>query len=151
MEYTTAGPADPGPAVGADVVLPSGGQFYPASRYAAAIDSESALRRLDRPLGTCDDDQYLPDPRGDMFNSRLLVPSGGSSRRGGGGQAASSMVDEMAMPRALLRSGEGGYECREADNRLLSGLSTLPFNNATKQDKYKLMSTPEVYGGRREA
>jgi hypothetical protein len=136
MEYTTAGPAEPGPSIAPSTVLPSGGQFYPASRYAAAIDQESALRRLDRPLGTCDDDQFEPNPNGDMYKSRILVPKGTVR--------SSAMVDEMSMPRALLRSGP--YPCREQADEVNLGLSQLLFNNATKQDKYKLMATPEVYG-----
>jgi len=68
LQYTTTGEDVPAPQVGPEVVLPSGGQFYPASRYSAAIDSESQLRRLDRPLGTCEGDQYVPPETGDMFN-----------------------------------------------------------------------------------
>jgi hypothetical protein len=127
LQYTTAGEDVPAPSVPASAVLPSGGQFYPASRYAAAINDESALRRLDRPLGTCDDEQFYPDPRGDMYNGRLLVPESA---------AVSKRVAEVAYPSALMSAGP--YPCRYENDTKNMGLSDRLFNNATKQDKYKL-------------
>jgi hypothetical protein len=127
MEYTTAGENQPAPSVPANVALPSGGQFYPPSRYQAAIDNESALRRLDRQLGTCEADQFLPSPTGDMFNARQLLPH----RK----QAADSrFVSELAMPQALLR--DGPYPCREEADLVNMSRSKLLFNNATKQARY---------------
>ena len=127
LQYTTAGEDVPAPQVDRSTVLPSGGQFYPASRYSAAINDESALRRLDRPLGTCDDEQFYPDPRGDMYNSRLLVPET---------PAVSARVAEVAFPKALMSAGP--YPCRYENDTKNMGLSDRLFNNATKQDKYKL-------------
>lgn len=109
-----------------DMVFPAGGEFYPPSRYSEAIDSESRLRRLDRPLGTCEVNQYEPNPQGDMYVPNQLVPD----RR----IPMSGMVSEMAMPRALLR--EGPYPCREEADQIDFARSTSLFNNATKQQRY---------------
>lgn len=134
MSYTTAGAAEPAPTVSESVVLPTGGQFYPASRYAGAVDAESQLRRLDRPLGTCEAKQWEPNQQGDMFNSRILVPLTRTV-------ADPTQIEELAYPRALLRSGP--YECREKQDRINVALaSDYLFNNATKQDRYKLMGKP---------
>jgi hypothetical protein len=117
--------------VSQSTTLPSGGQFYPNSRYAAAIDNESRLRTLDRPLGTCDKEQYKPNLNGDMFNSRILVPDNSVP-------SDPKRIHEIAFPRVLLRSGP--YDCREHNDRLnMSLASDYIFNNATKQDRYKLM------------
>ena len=127
MEYTSAGTNEPAPSVDPSIALPSGGQFYPPSRYAEAIDNESQLRRLDRILGTCEVDQYEPSVTSDMFMSQRLLPE----RK----QADSRFISELAHPQVLLRSGP--YPCRqEADLANLSRSSSL-FNNATKQDRYK--------------
>ena len=110
-----------------DMVFPSGGEFYPPNRYMEAIQNESLLRRLDRPLGTCDTNQFEPNLRGDMYVDGLLVPN----RK----QKMSQMVSEMSMPRALLRAGP--YPCREEADRVDMGRSRDLFNNATKQQRYK--------------
>jgi hypothetical protein len=131
MEYTTAGEALPAPDVDPNIVMPSGGQFYPPNRYSAAIDDETKLRRMDRPLGTCEADQWLPGLKSDMFNSRILVPERQNP-------VNPMRIEELAYPRALIR--EGPYECRaqaDAVNERLS--SDYLFNNATKQDRYKRM------------
>lgn len=131
MEYTTAGEQEPAPSVPASTVLPNGGQFYPPGRYQAAIDSESQLRRLDRPLGTCDAEQWEPSSAGDMFDSRVLVPRSGSI-------SDPAKIQELAYPRALLRSGP--YECRDQQDVVNLTLSSdFVFNNATKQDRYRRM------------
>ncbi len=131
MEYTTAGEQERAPDVPAGMVLPSGGQFYPPGRYQAAIDEESQLRRLDRPLGTCEGNQWEPSLRSDMFNSRILVPDRAPP-------ADPLRVHEIAFPKALLRSGP--YDCREANDRAAIAMtSDFVFNNATKQDRYKKM------------
>jgi hypothetical protein len=132
MEYTTAGEQDSAPEVNPAIVLPMGGQFYPASKYKEAIDAESKLHWLDRPLGTCETKQWLPNAQGDMFNPRLLVPE----RRGG---SNSRRIEELAYPKALLRSGP--YDCRaENDAYAIKTSSDYMFNNATKQDRYKQMN-----------
>lgn len=135
MRYTTAG--DEGgaeaPQVPSDVVLPSGGQFYPTERYTGAIDAESQLRRLDRPLGTCEAKQWEPNPRGDLFDARVLVPRTRS--------VDPTQIEELAYPRALLRSGP--YDCRAQQDRVnVALLGDTIFNAATKQDRYKLMGKP---------
>jgi len=131
MEYRTSGEEIPGPSVPASVVLPSGGEFYPNSRYTAAIDSESVLRRLDRPLGTCEEDQYTPNERGDMFSARMLVPRTTP-------YSDPSKIEEIAFPKALLRPGP--YDCRAKNDAINLDLSSDHlFNSATKQDRYKLM------------
>lgn len=129
LEYTTSGENGPAPNISKTAVLPMGGSFYPASRYSAAIDNESVLRRLDRPLGTCDEDQYYPNKGGDMFNQRLLVPHRITTDP--------SRISELALPRVARTIRE--YECRAQDDIVNSGLSMKRFNNTTKQDRYKLL------------
>jgi hypothetical protein len=133
MEYVTAGDQEPAPQVGSQVVMPSGGQFYPPTRYANSIDSESELRRLDRPLGTCESKQWKPTASSDMFQARVLVPDRKT--------VMPLRVEEIAFPSALLRAGP--YECRAEQDRVNQALSSdYRFNNATKQDKYKRMGKP---------
>jgi hypothetical protein len=132
MEYTTAGEDTTAPEVNPSIVMPNGGQFYPASKYKEAIDNESKLRALDRPLGTCEGNQWQPDSRGDMFNSRLLIPE----RKG---NINPKKIEELAYPQALLRSGP--YDCRATnDAYAIQTSSDFIFNNATKQDRYKQMN-----------
>jgi hypothetical protein len=128
MEYTTAGENQPAPSVPANVTLPSGGKFYPPSRYQEAIDNESALRRLDKRIGTCETEQYTPSLTGNMFNARQLLPARSQ-------QPDSRFVSELAMPQALLRTGP--YPCREEADGINMERSRGLFNNATKQDRYK--------------
>lgn len=126
LEYRTSAPEQQAPITPAGAVFPMGGEVYPPDRYARAIDSESLLRRLDRPLGTCDPEQYVPPFNGDMYVDQMLVPA--SSR------PTSRFVEELAMPQALLRVG--AYTCRaEADQRNWNRSPRL-FNNSTKQDRY---------------
>lgn len=108
------------------MVFPSGGEFYPPNRYSQAIGNESLLRRLDRPLGTCDAVQWEPNAQGDMYVSGILVPD----RR----VPTSAMVQEMAMPRVLIRPG--AYPCREEADVANLERSQILFNNATKQQRY---------------
>ena len=127
LEYRTSAPEQRAPEVPNDVVFPSGGDVYPPTRYLNAIDNESLLRRLDRPLGTCDPEQYVPPTNGDMYVDRMLVPESL--------KPPSRFVEELAMPQALLRNGS--YHCRaEADQRNWDR-SPRRFNNATKQDRYR--------------
>lgn len=132
MEYTTAGEQDTAPDVNPAIVMPMGGQFYPASKYMEAIDDESKLHWLDRRLGLCEGNQWQPNQAGDMFNSRLLVPD----RKG---NINPKKIEELAYPKALLRSGP--YDCRaENDAYAIKTSSDYLFNNATKQDRYKQMN-----------
>jgi len=132
LEYRTSAVEQKAPEVPNDVVFPGGGDVYPPTRYLNNIDNESLLRRLDRPLGTCDRDQYIPPTNGDMYRDRMLVPE---SKR-----PPSRFVEEMSMPKALLRNG--AYHCRaEADQRNWDKSPRL-FNNATKQDRYRAPMEP---------
>jgi hypothetical protein len=132
MEYTTAGEDGPAPPINPSIVMPSGGQFYPSSRYSQAIDDESKLRVLDRPLGTCERDQWEPTPNSDMYNARILVPERTKL-------SDPTRIQELAYPKALLRSGP--YDCREAnDMQAIRNDSDFHFNNATKQNRYKAMN-----------
>ena len=72
MTYVTSTDFEDSPRPNDDVVFPSGGTVYPITRFREAIDKESLLRRLDRPLGTCERAQYIP-PR----YSISTVPSAG--------------------------------------------------------------------------
>ena len=132
MEYTTAGEDGPAPNINPSIVMPQGGQFYPISRYMQAIDDESKLRTLDRPLGTCERDQWGPTAESDMYNSRILVPERSAVND-------PTKIQELAYPRALLRSGP--YDCRDANDKLATmNDSDFVFNNATKQNRYKAMN-----------
>ncbi len=134
MEYTTAGEQTPAPEVDPSIVMPMGGEFYPPGRYSAAIDNESKLRALDRKLGTCQDDEWKPTASSDMYTSRMLIPEHTAP-------SDPSRIQELAYPRALLRSGP--YDCREENDKYnVSVSSDYMFNNATKQDRYKLMNKP---------
>ena len=128
LEYKNTGQSsEQAPTPPANMVFPSGGEFYPPTRYSSSIDNESLLRRLDRPLGTCDASQYEPNQRGDMYIANRLVPDRQQT-------PSTDMVKELAMPKALLRSGV--YDCRlEADKNNWSRSTSL-FNNATKQQRY---------------
>ena len=128
LEYVNSGQSsEQAPTPPSSMVFPSGGEFYPPTRYSSAIDNESLLRRLDRPLGTCDPQQYEPNPRGDMYIANQLVPDRMQ-------RPTSQMVQELAMPQVLLRGGP--YDCRlEADQANWSRSTSL-FNNATKQQRY---------------
>jgi hypothetical protein len=129
LEYTTSGENGPAPEVSETVVLPMGGQTYPSSLYSSAVDAESELRRLDRPLGTCDADQYYPNKGGDMFYQRKLI----SHRI----TTDPSKISELALPRVARTITE--YECRAKDDSVNISMARNVFNNATKQARYSLM------------
>ena len=132
LEYRTSAVEQKAPEISDNVVFPGGGDVYPPNRYLNNIDRESQLKRLDRPLGTCDDKQYVPPQNSDMYVDRLLVPK--SAR------PPSQFVEELSMPKVLLRSGT--YDCRsEADQKNWDRSPRL-FNNATKQDRYKGPTEP---------
>lgn len=128
LEYVNSGQSsEQAPVPPSNMVFPSGGEFYPPTRYSSAIDNESRLRRLDRPLGTCDAEQYEPNQRGDMYISNQLVPDRVYT-------PTTDMVKELAMPKALLRAGL--YDCRLEADKANWSRSTSLFNNATKQQRY---------------
>jgi hypothetical protein len=128
LEYVNSGQSsEQAPTPPANMVFPSGGEFYPPTRYSSAIDNESLLRRLDRPLGTCDAQQYEPNMRGDMYISNKLVPERAYT-------PTTDMVKELAMPKALIRGGV--YDCRLEADKANWSRSTSLFNNATKQQRY---------------
>jgi hypothetical protein len=130
LQYVNSGQAsEQAPTPPANMVFPSGGEFYPPTRYSANIDQESLLRRLDRPLGTCDYQQYEPRLKGDMYVPNMMVPGRGTTPRLG-----NVSVEELAYPRALIRSGP--YDCREQAETIDFSRSPLLFNNATKQQRY---------------
>jgi hypothetical protein len=133
LEYRTSAPEQKAPEVPNDLVFPGGGEVYPPTRYINNINDESLLRRLDRPLGTCDTEQYKPNMHGDMYVDRLLVPA--STR------PPSRFVEEMSMPQALLRNG--AYHCRAEADQKNWGRSPRLFNNATKQDRYRAPASVE--------
>jgi len=128
MDYTTSAPTEKAPMPPQGTVFGPGGAFYPPGRYSQAIGDESLLRRLDRPLGTCETDQYEPNTNGDMFNNRILVPESGPT--------TSRMVSELAQPQALLQT-PGGYICRSQDDRRNVARAQQLFNNPTKQQRYR--------------
>lgn len=132
QEYRTTAPEQRAPEVSNDVVFPMGGEVYPPTRYLNSIDKESLLRRLDRPLGTCDDKQYQPPAEGDMYRDRMLVPESKTPM--------SRFVSELSMPQALLRTG--AYHCREQADQHNWDRSPRLFNNSTKQDRYKAAMEP---------
>jgi hypothetical protein len=47
---------------------------------------------------------------------------------------ASYMVQELSVPKALLRAGP--YTCRDEQDKRAEALDKKPFNNATKLNKY---------------
>jgi hypothetical protein len=132
LEYRTSAAGQAAPQVADDMVFPQGGEVYPPDRYLRAVDKESLLRRLDRPLGTCDDKQYTPPQNGDMYVDRMLVPQSQ--------KMPSRFVEEISRPQALLRAG--AYHCRtEADQKNWDRSPRL-FNNSTKQDRYRGPTEP---------
>ena len=77
MTYTTTQDFEDAPRPSDSLVMPSGGTNYPISRFRESIDNESLLRRLDRPLGTCERDQYIVPRSGDMYRPNATVPDRG--------------------------------------------------------------------------
>lgn len=125
--YVTSAPAVAAPLPPKDMVFPTGGSFYPPGRYAAAIDKESSLRTLDRPLDAwCTNSQYIPKPTSNMYVSGSTLPD----RKA----ISNAFVDELAMPKALLRTD--GYSCRTSNDTAYFQRSGRMFNNPTKQDRY---------------
>ena len=123
MEYVTDAPFEMAPKIPDSVVFPSGGVFYPPTRYRAAVDNESLLRRLDRPLGICEDTQFAPEKN--MYMPNATVPDRGKPN--------DRFIQELAFPMALMRSGT--YDCRRENDLEAIALNGKMFNNATKQNR----------------
>jgi hypothetical protein len=109
------------------MVFPPGGEFYPPTRYSASIDSESLLRRLDRPLKKyCDLGEYYPNAAGDMYSTAPMAPPRTKPMAG--------IAREIDMPRVCMITKE--YVCRAEDDTVNWDRSPRLFNNPTKQDRY---------------
>jgi hypothetical protein len=52
------------------------------------------------------------------------------------------MIQELAMPRVLIRSAP--YECRARDDEFNMSRSRLLFNNSTKQERYDKYQRSDV-------
>lgn len=129
LSYTTSQDFEEAPRPSDDLVMPAGGTVYPPTRYREAVDDESLLRRLDRPLGTCEREQYVPSRASDMYRSGATVPDRGP--------VSHRFIQELAFPMACMR--EGVYDCRAQAERQAWSYSPRLFNNTTKQDRYTQM------------
>jgi len=125
MNYVTTQEFEEAPRPNNNMVMPSGGTVYPPSRYREAIDNESELRRLDRPLGTCEADQYRVPLSGDMFRPNATVDRKKPNSR---------FVEELSFPMACMRNSD--YDCRSQAQQDAWSRSNSLFNNATKQERY---------------
>lgn len=125
--YVTSAPAVEAPLPPANVVFPSGGEFYPPGRYSNAIDNESKLHYLDRRLNRwCQKDEWVPSVHSDMSVPNVMVPKSAVG--------PSPFVQELAMPQSLLRTE--AYDCRSGDDKVNWENSARLFNNPTKQDRW---------------
>ena len=123
MEYVTDAPFEMAPKIPDSLVFPSGGVFYPPTRYRAAVDRESELRRLDRPLGICEAEQFTPQKN--MYTPNATVPDRGKPN--------DRFIQELAFPMALMRTGT--YDCRRENDLEAVAINGKMFNNATKQNR----------------
>jgi len=128
LNYVTSAPFEEPPTPPDSLVYPGGGTVYPPNRYKDAIDNESKLRRLDRHLGLCEKEQYVPGLTTNLYQPRSTVPERSLPN--------DRFISELALPRALIREGE--YQCRAEQGRIDASRSPLLFNNSTKQDRNKL-------------
>jgi hypothetical protein len=120
MNYVTSGPAvNQAPVTRAD-----------------AVDRESELRRLDRPLGIAESKQYLPPMDSDMYTYKKIslprrLPDAGA-------------VSELEVPSALLRdSMYKSYQCRDVDDRNTMHMQQQAgqmFGYSSKLEKYRAAS-----------
>ncbi len=135
LQYRNSGPAEPAPNVPGNMVVTGAGEFYPPNRYTQAIDEESLLRRLDRPLNedllpgpnSCFPGQYVLPANSDAAQQYVLLPPQMPPK--------SKMVRELQDPTVLERMGQ--YKCSE--EAMICNLKGAPrfFNNCTKQNKYE--------------
>jgi hypothetical protein len=131
-EYVTSAPVERLPPTLSELPLRS--NISPPDRYASAIDRESELRRLDRPLEIPEGAQFVPDitDNGTMFSQRLYIPTRSYN---------TNAVSQLEFPRVLMRP-EGvsaGYACREAEDvkaLARAGRGSM-FNYSTKHDKFR--------------
>jgi hypothetical protein len=128
LNYVTSAPFEQPPMPPDNLVYPSGGTVYPPSRYKNSIDDESKLRRLDRTLGLCETEQYIPGKNTDLYVPRSTVPDRAPP--------SDRFINELAFPRALIR--DGVYQCRAEQEFIDKAKSPLLFNNSTKQDRNKM-------------
>ncbi len=134
LQYVNSGPAEPAPPVPPSLVIPGAGEFYPPGRYEEAINNESLLRRLDRPLNqdllpgrkSCFPEQYVMPANSDALQQYVLLPPQK--------QPKSKMARNLADPPVLERNGQ--YKCSE--EAMVCDLKAAPrfFNNHTKLQKY---------------
>jgi len=131
MEYVTSQDFEDAPRPDNNLVMPGGGVNYPPSRFREAVDNESLLRRLDRPLGECPSKEYMVPLSGNLFRPNSTVPDRT--------QPSTRFIQELSFPMACIRTDD--YACRkEAHNDSYSRSNKL-FNNATKQDRYQPKSS----------
>jgi hypothetical protein len=133
LSYVTSADFEDAPRPSDDVVFPSGGSVYPPTRYRESIDKESLLRRLDRPLGTCERSQYIPPRTGDMYRPNATVEDRGPQN--------DRFVEELSFPKACMRTSD--YDCRVDAEKEAWERSPRLFNNTTKQDRYAV-SRPDL-------
>jgi hypothetical protein len=127
MEYVTSQEFEDAPRPDNNLVMPNGGVNYPPSRFREAVDTDSLLRRLDRPLGECDSKKYRVSLTGNLFKANSTVPD----------RTLPNMrfVQELSFPMACIRTED--YPCRKQAHMDSFSNSNKMFNNATKQDRYK--------------
>ena len=125
-QYVTDSPFERAPRPPDSLVFPSGGSVYPPTRYRNAIDRESLLKRLDRPLGTCEQKEFAPEY--DMYTPNSTVPDRGKPN--------DRFIQELAFPMALMRTGT--YDCRRNNDIEAMSVNQKMFNNATKQNRLAL-------------
>lgn len=140
LQYRNSGPAEPAPCPPSNFVVTGATEFVPNCRYMNAIDKESQLRRLDRPLN----DDLLPPPNG-CFPQQYVMPANSDSlqqyvllppQR----PPKSKMVRELQDPKVLESMGQ--YPCsEEAMVCNLKGANRF-FNNPTKLSKYNQKAAP---------
>ena len=134
LEYVNSGPAEPAPSLPDSMVVTGAGEFYPPNRYLDAIDNESRLRRLDRPLNedllpgreSCFPEQYVLPPTSDAYHQYNLLPPQRPPR--------SKMVREMEHPKVLEHLGQ--YDCSEKAMVCDLKAASRFFNNHTRLQKY---------------
>ena len=135
LQYMNSGAGEPAPNVPESLVVTGAGTFYPPNRYSAAIDQESRLRRLDRPLnedllpgrGSCFPQQYVLPDDSDATQQYVLLPPQVLPR--------SKMVRELDSP--MVTRDMTQYKCsEEAMVCNMNGASRF-FNNFTSLDKYR--------------
>ena len=140
LQYVNSGAAEHAPSVPGHMVFPGASDFYPPNRYSAAIDNESLLRRLDRPLNedllpanahghespSCFPQQYTLPKTSDALQQSVLLPPHSIPR--------SKMVRELEYPAVLEKNGQ--YSCSK--EAMACDMAAAPrfWNNHTKLAKY---------------